>query len=399
MTETEPRAIGAEWFPRSAAELTSEWLNATLAAEGFLEGPEIRAIDVQVIGVGEGFLGQVARVTLHREVGATSSLSSLVAKFASQDDSTREFARTQNVYARELGFYRDIGAESGIPIPQCYFGALEQENYDYVLLLEDLSPAQASDQVEGTGVTESRQVVEAFAKVHAQWWNSDRLASYDWAKPVIQEQPLADGLAMMHASIEKAEREGTFDRYPEMKAHLRKLPALFRIEPPQPFPYTLVHGDLRSDNVFFPGDGGGRFAMIDWQMSGVDQAARDLARWLVQSITVEQRRATEQELLEHYHALLVEHGVTGYSLTRLKTDYQLSIVVMYLMFAMGADQIDTSAERSAALFHVMYERLDAALSDWKVGRLLKVLPLMVPFMKFGAWFKAKRASGKVSTAA
>ena len=38
--------------------------------------------------------------------------------------------------------------------------------------------------------------------------------------------------------------------------------------------------------------------------------------------------------------------------------------------------------------------LDAALVDWKVGRLLKVLPLMIPFLKFGAWLQAKRSRGK-----
>jgi hypothetical protein len=37
----------------------------------------------------------------------------------------------------------------------------------------------------------------------------------------------------------------------------------------------------------------------------------------------------------------------------------------------------------------MYSRLDAALVDWKVGRLLKVLPAMVPFLKAGSWLQEK----------
>lgn len=374
-------------FPVTAAELTPQWLDRILSDAGELEAGSIRDLAVESIGVGEGFLAQLARVKLIGD--AELSPASLIAKFASPDDSTREFARTQNAYGREIGFYRDIGDDAGVPVPRCYYATLDPASNRFVALLEDLSPAQASDQVKGTGVDESRQVVEAFARVHARWWNSERLADYDWSKPVIDEQPLSDGLAMIQASIAKAETEGSFDRYPEMKAHLRRLPALFRLTPPRPFPFTLVHGDLRSDNVFFPTGAGGRFAVIDWQMCGVDQAARDLARWLVQSITTEQRRATEQELLAHYHAQLVANGVEGYSLGRLKTDYQLSIVVMYLMFAMGLDQIDTSAERSKALFHEMYSRLDAALVDWKVGRLLKVLPAMVPFLKAGAWLQAK----------
>ena len=298
-------------FPRSAQELTAKWLNDTLSKAAVLEGGPVDSIDVEIIGVGEGFLGQLARVSLHGANGTKVGPTSLIAKFASPDESTREFAKTQNVYARELSFYRDIGDEAGIPVPGFYFGVLDPESYKFVLLLEDLQPAEASDQVRGTGVPESRQVIEAFAKLHAQWWNSELLASYAWARPLVGEQPLSDGLAMMHQSIERAENEGTFDRYPEMKKHLRRLPALFRVEPPPPFPYTLAHGDLRSDNVFFPTAAGGRFAIIDWQMCGMDQAARDLARWLVQSITIEQRRESEQELLAHYHALLVANGVKG----------------------------------------------------------------------------------------
>ena len=101
----------------------------------------------------------------------------------------------------------------------------------------------------------------------------------------------------------------------------------------------------------------------------------------------QERLGAARNLLADRLQKLVEHGVRGYPLSKLKNDYQLSIVVMYLMFAGGVDQFDTSAERSEALFHEMYARLDAAMVDWKVGRLLKVLPLMVPFFKLNAWVR------------
>lgn len=377
-------------FPTTPDGLTPAWLNATLTSAGLLSAPSIVDFELERIGVGAGFLAQLTRVVPRTDRDEPALPSSLIAKFASPDGPTRDFARMQNYYGREVGFYRDIGDDAGIPVPRCYHAELDPESYRFVLLVEDLAPAEPSDQVAGSDEAESRQVVEAFARLHARWWNSERLAALDWARPVIDEQPLGEGLALIRSSIAKAESDGHFDRYPEMKALLRYLPALFRVEPPRPFPYTLAHGDLRSDNVFFPTAAGGRFAMIDWQGCGIDLGVRDLARWLVQSISVEQRRATEQELIALYHAQLVEHGVTGYSLRRLKTDYQLSIVVMYLMFAMGADDIDKSAERSEALFDVMYTRLDAALVDWKIARLLKVLPLMVPFLKLGAWLRSHR---------
>ena len=376
-------------FPRHADELSPEWLNDVLAKAGLQGAPLVSGFETEVIGVGEGFLGQLARLTLHTPAEAPRLPRTLIAKFASADESTREFARAQSYYAREIGFYRDIGSDAGIPVPRCYFGELDAESNRFVLLLEDLQPAEPRDQVQGASEEESREVIDAFADLHARWWNSERLAACEWSKPVTDERPLEEGLELMRAAIERIEREGRFDRYPEMKALVHYLPPLFRVKPPPPFPYTLVHGDLRADNVFFPAAGGGRFTVIDWQCCGMDQPTRDLSRWLVQSISVEQRRRTERDLLRRYHARLLERGVEGYSFRKLQTEYQLSIVVMYLMFTMGLDDIDTSAERSDALFHAMYERLDAALVDWKVRRLLKALPLLVPVMKATTWLQMR----------
>jgi aminoglycoside phosphotransferase (APT) family kinase protein len=160
------------------------------------------------------------------------------------------------------------------------------------------------------------------------------------------------------------------------------------MKPPAPYPYTLIHGDLRSDNVFCPSGEGGRYALIDWQLSGVGQPATDLVRWFAQSITIEQRRKTERALLERYHQRLLEYGVTGYSFKQLLQDYQLNLVVILLMFSNSMDELDKGEERSKAVLDVMYTRLDAALVDWKTVNLLRVLPYMIPFLKLSAWFRS-----------
>jgi len=61
------------------------------------------------------------------------------------------------------------------------------------------------------------------------------------------------------------------------------------------------------------------------------------------------------------------------------------------MFSMSMDDIDQSSDRAAPLFHVMYSRLDAALVDWEVEKILKILPYLLPFMKLSTWIKAKLA--------
>ena len=371
----------SESFPLQIDGLTTEWLQEALGEA--LGGARLKGFTPQVIGVGEGFMGQLARVSLEYDGERGDAPARIIAKFAAPAAETRQMARDQNAYAREIGFYRDIGQAAGIPVAHCYFSALREESYHCCLLLEDLAPGVPSDQVVGTSKATSRRVIEAIAAFHAKWWNSEELESYPWARWVIQEVPMEEGRANWEASVAKAEETGRFDPYPEMKRLLPLLRPLFKLEVSPPFPFSLVHGDLRSDNVIEPSAEGGRFAILDWQISGIGDPIYDVARWLVQSISIEDRRETEPELLKLYHAELVAHGVRGYSYRKFLRDYQTNLVVTYLMFSMSMDAVDDSSERAQALFHQFYSRLDAALVDWKIERLLKALPVIYPFVKMG----------------
>lgn len=373
-------------IPLSVDELTIDWLQYAMAPH--IKGGGISHFGSTLIGVGEGFMGQLARVTITYEKDAEGP-SSIIAKFASSRQETRDMAREQNLYGREIGFYRDIGDRVGVSIPRCYFGLMKEDSYQFVLLLEDMAPGESSDQVTGTDRETSREVIEQFAKLHANWWNSDEVEEYEWAKWLVKEIPLQDSLAQIERSLEDM-AAGKFDAYPEIKRLMPQLRPLFRMEPQPPYPFSLTHGDLRSDNIIRRTRAGGRFAIIDWQLCGKGDPVNDIARWLVQSITIEDRRDTEQGLLRLYHKRLLEYGVTGYSYRTFINAYKLNLVVILLMFSMSMDSVDRSSDRAQALFHRFYARLDAALVDWEIGKLLKLLPYMVPFLNVGNWLKARR---------
>ena len=371
--------------PQSVDDLTTDWLQKTLSP--YLEGTTIKGFSLQVIGVGEGFMGQLARVTLTYAEEAKTGPGSIIAKFASTMSATREMARDQSLYRREIGFYRDIGQDVGIRVPVCYHSDFDEETQFFVMLLEDMAPGEPSDQVTGTSRETSRQVIEQFASLHARWWNSEKLDGFSWAKWIINEMPMEEGLARLQESIQEVEETGSFDAYPEMKRLIYLLPLLFRMQPAPPYPFSLTHGDLRSDNIIQPSAEGGEFCVLDWQLAGKGDPVNDIARWMAQSITIEDRKETEQELLKLYHAKLIEHGVTGYSYKAFINGYKINLVVILVMFSMTIDGVDRSSDRAKALFHQFYSRLDSALVDWELEKLLKVLPLLTPFIKLSTWLK------------
>jgi thiamine kinase-like enzyme len=253
-----------------------------------------------------------------------------------------------------------------------------------------LAPAVPTDQVVGNTLAESEQVMLAFADLHAQWWNNPILEQLTWTAPLTHVQPIEESLRLLNESIASAAKTGRFDAYPNLKKLQPLLPPLFKMTPPPPEPFTLVHGDLRSDNIFFMPDSNidcSKPIIIDWQTAGTGQPMTDIARWLTQSISIEQRQNHEHDLLKRYHDRLVANGVKDYSYKKMLQEYEINLVITLLMFSMSMDEIDQSSERAAKLFHAMYSRLDAALADWPVEKTLKILPMLIPFMKIGVWFK------------
>ena len=79
--------------------------------------------------------------------------------------------------------------------------------------------------------------------------------------------------------------------------------------------------------------------------------------------------------------------MTGYSYKKFINAYKMNLVVILVMFSMTIDTVDRSSERAKALFHEFYSRLDAALVDWEIEKVLKVLPLLIPFIKLSTWLK------------
>ena len=93
--------------PLAVEEMTTDWLQSAMAPH--LNGATLKTFTSAIIGIGEGFMGQLARVQLEYDGEPSGAPSSIIAKFAATRQDTRDQAAEQNLYIRELGFYRDIG--------------------------------------------------------------------------------------------------------------------------------------------------------------------------------------------------------------------------------------------------------------------------------------------------
>jgi streptomycin 6-kinase len=356
-------------FPTELSLLTPEWLTGALRESGELVEGRVVEAEVTPMAEGHGFLGSLARVRLHYDGESSGGPSSVVAKVATDDESAREMAGKFGLYAHEIRFYTEIAPADAVELAACYFADIDEESGAFLLLLEDLSDDRMGDQVVGADLADARAVLASLARFHARFWNAEARPELEW----LQRSPellvsVADDYVAALPAFEQA--YGT--SRPKAVAIAKQLGAIIHEVTGQELlpPLTITHGDLRLDNIFFSDDGQAR--IIDWQVIAVDRGGLDVARLMAESVPIDVRRAHEDELLRFYLEQLREHGVSDLSLRRLRSDYREGMVQQLVLSVIANSGIDFASERGDELIEAMLGRLEAALIDLRVPRLLRV---------------------------
>jgi hypothetical protein len=83
------------------------------------------------------------------------------------------------------------------------------------------------------------------------------------------------------------------------------------------------------------GDGEPSLAIVDWQLTIGGRPVLDLARFLVGYVGTAGRRREEDRLLQIYHSVLTERGVTDYSLERAGMTIAMALVLTASRLATG----------------------------------------------------------------
>ena len=355
-------------FPTDLEAITPAFLSGVLETDV----SEVRGSLVPA----QGAVSTAARVELEYGEGATGP-AAVFAKWSSPIEAVRQMAAQSGLYRREIRFYQDLAETSNLETPTCYFADWDRETDGFLLILEDMSMSRVGNFYESS-LDDVGRVVEALPGFHARWWNHDDLARLRWLFPL--DHPAASGglQATFAGSLPRAmERfpdqfggalgataQAIVARYPEIAARYAARPV------------TLVHSDLHLQQVFFPGESDGHFAIFDWQTIGRGFGGQDLARIVGLSLNVEMRREHERTLVGEYHRGLVEAGVAEYTADECWDDYRLGMSWSALLNVIAGASVDRTAmdidaaEHGTTLADTFFGRIDAALEDLEVNALL-----------------------------
>jgi hypothetical protein len=353
-------------IPAGAHELTESWLTSALRAAGILRTGHVIRFQSARIAEGIGLLGQLYRITLECAGAAPECPRQLVAKFPAASAENRALSEGFHFYQREINFYRYLPSWARLPIPRYYYGAIDDEGRQFVLLMEDLQAYEMGDQVRGANAKQVLAIVELAARMHAQFWGRLSETNPSW---------LIDPRAEFHAGLSHklytGSLPGVLRSFETRFSHASRAAAerladyipLFWEQISEP-PITLLHGDLRLDNVMFGSElTRHRVAVLDFQIASSGRGPFDLGYFMSQSVPKEVRREVEKEALRRYHASLVAQGVRDYTLEACVRDYRRSIFCCLVYPVITCGVLDPNDERARAFGESFLERSLLAIED------------------------------------
>lgn len=351
-----------------AGEVSPEWLTRVLRQSGKLKSSVI-GVRHETVGAGVGLMAELARLDIdYAEPEALPA--TMIAKCAARNEN-RGVAQLLDFYNRETNFYNRLAATCPFRVPDSYYGAVDQESYDFVLLMEDLGDVSPNDQIVGSTEAEAFDKIEKIAKLHARYWDKVKAPEYEWMYDVMSPEEATKLRNLVYVpSLEPAIQNFAAHFSDESRRVCREVgeryvELLSQVSPA----YTFIHGDYRQDNFIYQG-GGGDAVIMDWQISGTGFGVFDVTYFICQSLQVDLRREIEMPLLELYVARLKEYGVPDYEFTNAWRDYRLLILFCLIYPITVCGGLDLGNERGRALAECMLERNLAAVEDLDCAELL-----------------------------
>lgn len=356
-------------IPTQAADITVDWLNEQLAES---DVGEIVAVSAEEIGVGVGILGEVTRLTLSYADGQTGP-ATMIAKCQSVHAENVMVCQMMGFYEREVSFYREIGGSLPIRVPTAYVADMADGGAPFVLLLEEIVGVRMIDQIEGASHDDALLVAETVARLHAQFWDNDAVAALEWLPPMNNDM-YKGAQALGEANWDAFVANWSDKVQPSVLGWVEELtpkyPAMLdwwaASTPP-----TLAHTDCRAENYLFGGSAGEHaVTVVDFQLLTRHVGTFDIANFLGMSVTIDNRRAWEDEVVRRYHETLVELGVNDYSFEQCWRDYRFCL--LHQAWAqLAVANLDPGNDRGRQLLDAFVTRSFTAADDNNSGELLE----------------------------
>lgn len=335
--------------PSGIEDVTAPWLSEVL-------GAPVDQIRAEQIALDTGFSSRLYRVHLTGERLPASVIVKLPA-----DSEARGAMEMMGGYAREVAFYREVAGRAPTGTPAVYAARLAQNGLDFVIVLEDLSDWDNVDHLAGLTLDQARRVIAELAALHA-WSSESTNTVFRQPFPRIDTPMMRDVLPAVFAAGWQVYRERSgADVAPSVSRHAERFAAravtALSVLTEQD---TLVHGDIRADNVFFSGD---HCKIVDYQMTARGVGALDIGYLVSQGLPSSIRSGRDEELVRDYLGDISSRGMRDNGFDAVWRHYRFAVAYMMVLPVVALVGWDVLPERSRRLCLTLTDRAAATFDE------------------------------------
>ena len=350
--------------------MAPERLTSSLHASGSLPSG-VAVTDIDATPVGTGQMASCVRLALRFDGEPGGMPSTIVAKIPAADVASRR-AGSAGAYETEVRFYEELASKVSNRVPRCHFAEVGPEPGEFLLLLEDLAPAEQGDQLAGCSPEHAELAVVEVAGLHGPTLGAtDVRDAHGWLVRAMVGTG-AKGMGPIMQSLYPAwcERyDGRID--PDVLAVgeriVHKLEAYYAAAADGPG--SVIHGDYRLDNLLFgTPDGGPPVAVVDWQTHLWGDPIADVSYFIGAGLVPEDRRRHERDLVEAYRLAMDAKGAT-LDQNQCWERYRLHAVSGWHM-AVFAAMVVVQTDRGDDMFCTMANRHGRQILDLETESLL-----------------------------
>ncbi len=282
---------GRAGLPRTVRDIDAAVLSNVM-------GSEVRS--VRVLGADAGTSSRARLVLTGRGVP-----DSVFVKLAAATAATRMMGELGRLGHTEVRFYHQLAPELA-GVPEAYGTAFDTWTGRYLLVLEDLPHSCVfPDTLHPLSTDQASLIVELLANLHATFWG--RLPGNGRGPLGWLYTPSGDVTSLLTGSLMKASMKRLAERTTVPVENGRFIAENYRavaalIDAP---PHTVMHGDAHPGNMYFRD---GEAGLLDWQAVRRGHPSRELAYTLITSLTPEDRRTAQHDLLDNYRKALAAAG-------------------------------------------------------------------------------------------
>ena len=244
-------------------------------------------------------------------------------------------AKKLGLYERENYFYDAVSRYVNISCPK-FYGLIKDDDLNTIgILMENLNITSSNKlnlDLNKENINISLLVVEKLAVFHSHFWNkdikmafpelkkhNDPLFNPEWSNFINDKWLLFINNwknVLTHKQIEIAEHiKNNFQNVQDSLSSNN---------------LTIIHGDVKSPNIFYNSDNNYEPFFLDWQYVSIGKGVQDLVFFLIESFDIDNIKLNFPIFKNYYYRKLVENGISNYPFAEYETD--LKNAVCYFPF-------------------------------------------------------------------